>query len=202
MSQKSVSQIIGRALVERAFRRSLEANPAKALAGYDLTADELSLIRSSLQTGKTSGPAGDLEPRVSRARLPLDALSGLMDSISAHADNSPGLATTPVSGAESAAGASVQVLDEGDGAGTGDVEGQGGGAEAGAGEIGAVDAGAEGQAGATVEVVNEGGNAGAGVVEINEGGDGGAVDTEGLGGFYGGGSTDGSSGLAGEGGMS
>ena len=81
MSQKSVSQIIGRALSDRAFRRLLQANPAKALAGYDLTADEVELVRSSLQTGRTSGPAGDLEPRVSRARLPLDALSGLMDSI-------------------------------------------------------------------------------------------------------------------------
>ena len=88
MPQKAVTQIIGRALAEPKFRKLLETDPNKALAGFDLTQDEVNLIRSSLQAG--AGPAAsELESRVSRARLPLDVLSGLMDSLSAHADGIP-----------------------------------------------------------------------------------------------------------------
>ena len=88
MSQKAVTQIIGRALSDRSFRRLLETSPNTALAGFDLAQDEVNLIRSSLQAG--AGPAAsELESRVSRARLPLDVLSGMMEALSAQADSIP-----------------------------------------------------------------------------------------------------------------
>jgi hypothetical protein len=88
MSQAAVTKIIGRALAEPKFRRLLETDPNKALAGFDLTQDEVNLIRSSLQAGLGPG-ASELESRVSRARLPLDVLSGAIDSLSAQADGFP-----------------------------------------------------------------------------------------------------------------
>ena len=88
MSQKAVTRIIGRALAEPKFRRLLETDLNKALAGFDLTQDEVNLIRSSLLAGADPA-ASELESRVSRAGLPLDLLSGLTDSLSAQADGIP-----------------------------------------------------------------------------------------------------------------
>jgi hypothetical protein len=44
MSKSSVQQVIQRAVSDAAFRRQLQREPAKALAGFDLTAEERSSI--------------------------------------------------------------------------------------------------------------------------------------------------------------
>lgn len=44
MSKSSVQQVIQRAVSDAAFRRQLQREPAKALAGFDLTADERASI--------------------------------------------------------------------------------------------------------------------------------------------------------------
>ncbi len=80
MSQKAVLEIVNKALADRGFRKRLFSDPNAALAGYNLTQAEVESIRQSLEAGKGAGPAGDLDPRISRARLPLDALANLFTS--------------------------------------------------------------------------------------------------------------------------
>ncbi|MCJ7706022.1 MAG: Os1348 family NHLP clan protein, partial [Anaerolineales bacterium] len=80
MSQKAVLEIVNKALVDRGFRKRLFSDPNAALAGYNLTQGEVKAIRLSLEAGEGAGPAGDLDPRISRARLPLDILTGLFAS--------------------------------------------------------------------------------------------------------------------------
>jgi hypothetical protein len=46
MSKGAVSQVIQRAIGDAAFRRQLQGDPKKALAGFDLTTDERSAITS------------------------------------------------------------------------------------------------------------------------------------------------------------
>jgi hypothetical protein len=77
MSQKVVAEIINKALADGSFRRRLSSDPNAVLAGYELTQDEVEAIRLSLEAGASAAPASDLDPRISRARLPLDALSHL-----------------------------------------------------------------------------------------------------------------------------
>lgn len=80
MSQDVVARIIGKALADAKFRRHLFADPNAALAGYRLTQDEVEAIRRGLEAGEDSGRAAELEPRVSRAQLPLDAISSLLSA--------------------------------------------------------------------------------------------------------------------------
>jgi len=40
MSKSNVEQIVGKLIIDAGFRQALKANPAQALAGYDLTAEE------------------------------------------------------------------------------------------------------------------------------------------------------------------
>jgi hypothetical protein len=49
VSQESVSQIIGRAVVDDAFRNLLFSNPDQALQGYDLTGDEVEALKDLKQ---------------------------------------------------------------------------------------------------------------------------------------------------------
>ena len=49
MSQDAVSQIIGRAAVDAAFRELLFSNPAQALQGYNLTDDERDALNNLKQ---------------------------------------------------------------------------------------------------------------------------------------------------------
>ena len=77
MSQKVVAEIINKALADGSLRRRLSSDPNAVLAGYDLTQDEVEAIRLSLDAGASAAPASDLDPRISGARLPPDALSHL-----------------------------------------------------------------------------------------------------------------------------
>ncbi|MGB9737339.1 MAG: hypothetical protein C0184_07255 [Chloroflexus aggregans] len=66
MSQAAVEQIIGRAVVDPAFREQLIADARTACAGYDLTDEELEALEKldveSLQTF-----AGKLDPRLTKS---------------------------------------------------------------------------------------------------------------------------------------
>jgi hypothetical protein len=69
MSVESVKQIISRAVLESEFRQLLLSDPAKALAGYELTGEERAIFQNLSQTG-LDALAGNLEERVSRALKP------------------------------------------------------------------------------------------------------------------------------------
>ncbi len=73
MSAESVKQIIGRAITEEPFRELLFSNPDQALAGFDLTADEIGALKG-LRREEFDAAAGDLEQRISKSMLglPLD----------------------------------------------------------------------------------------------------------------------------------
>jgi hypothetical protein len=47
MSQDAMAKVIERASADAAFRAQLQANPQRALAGYDLTADERAAVLTS-----------------------------------------------------------------------------------------------------------------------------------------------------------
>lgn len=54
MSRQTVNQVIQRAISDAAFRRQLQRDPASALAGFDLTADERGAIASGDPSRLTS----------------------------------------------------------------------------------------------------------------------------------------------------
>ncbi len=65
MSAETVTTIIGRAVAEPEFRTALFADPAAALAGYDLTeADRAAL--TGLNAESFDAMAGELEARISK----------------------------------------------------------------------------------------------------------------------------------------
>jgi hypothetical protein len=64
MSKGTVNQVIQRAIGDAAFRRQLQSDPKKALAGFDLTADERSAITSG-DPGKLT--ALGVDQRMSKA---------------------------------------------------------------------------------------------------------------------------------------
>jgi len=74
MPKKALAEIIARALSDPGFRKKLIQQPNKALAGYDLTTEEIALIASSLAKDQAADPARELDKRVSQARLPLGFL--------------------------------------------------------------------------------------------------------------------------------
>ena len=76
MSQKAIAEIISRALSNPRFRKSLIRHPDKALAGYDLTREEIALIVLSLAKDQAATSAAELDERVSQARFPLGFLGG------------------------------------------------------------------------------------------------------------------------------
>lgn len=45
MSQRELEAVIGRAILDQEFRMALFANPAAALAGYELTETEMAALR-------------------------------------------------------------------------------------------------------------------------------------------------------------
>ena len=53
MSVDAMSKVIERASTDAAFRAQLKANPERALAGYNLTADERAAVLTS-DSGRTS----------------------------------------------------------------------------------------------------------------------------------------------------
>ena len=67
MSKDTVEAIIGKAIVDAAFRQALLADPEKALAGYDLTTEEKAALR--MLDSETLDSAGNsLDARISKWR--------------------------------------------------------------------------------------------------------------------------------------
>lgn len=64
MSKQSVNQVIQRAIGDAAFRRQLQRDPAGALSGFDLTADERAAVTSADPTRLT---ALGVDQRMSKA---------------------------------------------------------------------------------------------------------------------------------------
>lgn len=79
MSSQAVRTIIGRATTDAAFRSTLFANPAAALAGYDLTQDEIAQLRA-LDFEAMESFAGALDNRISKA-----SVMGLLSALGAGA---------------------------------------------------------------------------------------------------------------------
>ena len=63
MSHEALLQVVERASRDRAFRAQLQADSERALAGYDLTAEELTVV---LARGVAAGDAQGVDVRVSK----------------------------------------------------------------------------------------------------------------------------------------
>ena len=68
-SEQVIKQIIEKAIADEAFRKLLFSNPEKALAGYDLTAEEKETL-SNLDEGSLDDFAGGLGDRTTKGIWP------------------------------------------------------------------------------------------------------------------------------------
>ncbi len=66
MSKEAVQKVIGRAIADEGFRNLLLNSPDQALAGFDLTADEIGALKR-LDRESLSAGAAELEARVSKS---------------------------------------------------------------------------------------------------------------------------------------
>lgn len=66
MSEEQLIEVVGRAVVEAEFRTLLGSDPEKAVEGYDLTAEEIELLKS-IESELIESISSELEERVSRA---------------------------------------------------------------------------------------------------------------------------------------
>ena len=66
MSKEAVQAVIGKAVTDSKFREALFANPDKALAGYDLTEDEIAALKK-IDAETMESLAGSLDERISKA---------------------------------------------------------------------------------------------------------------------------------------
>ncbi len=66
MSREAVERIIGKAVMDAEFREALLADPAKALAGYDLTEEEMAGLKELADAESLNAMAGTLDERVSK----------------------------------------------------------------------------------------------------------------------------------------
>ncbi len=66
MSKEAVESVIGKAVLDSEFREALFASPEEALAGYDLTEEEVAGLKTiDAETMETL--AGTLDERISKA---------------------------------------------------------------------------------------------------------------------------------------
>ena len=66
MSKEAVESVIGKAVLDSEFREALFANPEEALAGYELTEEEVAGLKTiDAETMETL--AGTLDERISKA---------------------------------------------------------------------------------------------------------------------------------------
>jgi hypothetical protein len=70
MSEEQLIEVISRAVVEAEFRTLLINEPEKALEGFDLSAEEIELLKN-IELATIESVSNELEERVSRAGLPL-----------------------------------------------------------------------------------------------------------------------------------
>jgi hypothetical protein len=66
VSKKAVQEVIGKAVTDSEFREALFANPDEALAGYELTEDEIAALKS-VDAETMESFAGSLDERISKA---------------------------------------------------------------------------------------------------------------------------------------
>ncbi len=90
MSEENVKKIIGRAVTDAAFRGLLFSRPDEALAGYDLTDDEIVSLKN-LPREQFDSTAIQLEERVSRAGIHLgDVVGGVLGAMGTEGKSVPG----------------------------------------------------------------------------------------------------------------
>jgi hypothetical protein len=124
VSKSSVQQVIQKAVSDAAFRRQLQREPAVALSGFDLTADE----RASITTGDpTRLTALGVDQRMSKA-FALGAAADASTPVNSTAIDNPGTAGT------------AAFIDEGSVAGSNSPEGLVGDITSGATSVFASDA--------------------------------------------------------------
>ena len=88
-----------RLISDPAFRDALAADPARALAGYQLSPDELDILTSQVDTG-TGGGQRQVEQRTSKASLfGLLAPMGGIGGFGAALTEGPGADVAPTEGA-------------------------------------------------------------------------------------------------------
>jgi len=68
MSQKAVQSLIGRAVMDEAFRKLLFSDPDKAFEGYDLTEEEKKILRA-LDAEEVASFAGKLDERITKVKM-------------------------------------------------------------------------------------------------------------------------------------
>lgn len=68
MSKAAVEQILGKLILDAEFRASVYANPASALAGYDLTPEEMQSL-SQVDKEEMHQAVSELDQRISKAKL-------------------------------------------------------------------------------------------------------------------------------------
>jgi hypothetical protein len=68
MSQEAVQNLIGRAVMDEAFRKQLFSDPDKAFQGYDLTSEEKDLLRN-LDPDEVANFAGKLDERITKIKM-------------------------------------------------------------------------------------------------------------------------------------
>jgi hypothetical protein len=68
MSQKAVQNLIGRAVMDEAFRTLLFSDPDKAFEGYDLTEEEKKILRA-LDAEEVASFAGKLDERITKVKM-------------------------------------------------------------------------------------------------------------------------------------
>jgi hypothetical protein len=66
MSKQAVQAVIGKAVTDSEFRKALSADPDEALAGYELTEDEIAALKS-VDAETMESFAGSLDKRISKA---------------------------------------------------------------------------------------------------------------------------------------
>ena len=68
MSQKAVQNLIGRAVMDEAFRKLLFSDPDQAFEGFDLTEEEKKILRA-LDADEVASFAGKLDERITKAKM-------------------------------------------------------------------------------------------------------------------------------------
>ncbi len=75
MSRTAVEQVIGKLLIDAEFRKAAAANPAEALAAFDLTTEEREAL-TQIDAARVEAAAGELEQRVSKVLIHLPVAQG------------------------------------------------------------------------------------------------------------------------------
>lgn len=68
MSKQAVQNLIGRAVMDEAFRKLLFSEPDKAFEGYDLTEEEKTFLRE-LDADEVGSFAGKLDERITKVKM-------------------------------------------------------------------------------------------------------------------------------------